>query len=105
MRLGGHQSRSGLSDQGGIPYVCRKSNRGFLGLAEGRILFSVEPGGTVREVTTGLEVKFLNWCFTLCRRGGSVLYQYASHSADAVVLYYINMLGRFGNKLEVLAKF
>ena len=33
----------------------------FLGLAEGRILFSVKPGGTVREVTTGLEEKFLNW--------------------------------------------
>jgi len=43
----------------------------FLGFAEGRILFRVKAG-TVRGVTTGLEVKFLYWCFTLCRRDGSV---------------------------------
>jgi hypothetical protein len=42
-------------------------------VAEGRILFSVKPGGTVREVTTGLEEKFLNWCLTACKRGDSVL--------------------------------
>jgi hypothetical protein len=44
----------------------------FLGLVEGRILFSVKPGATVREVTTGLEETFLNWWLTACRRGGSV---------------------------------
>ena len=27
MRLGDHQSRSGMSEQGGIPYVCRNTNR------------------------------------------------------------------------------
>ena len=52
----------------------------FLGLAEGRILFRaktgdirVKAGDTVHGVTTGLEVKFLNWCFTHCRCGGSVV--------------------------------